>query len=202
MSVDSLATVDDLTNLGIEVTDANLAEMLLASVSSEVRDAAGVPITETTSTASFPTEASRRVQLPGYLARDVKDVLLDGEPLTEGTDYVVRAGSLWRVGAANWHQPGDVPRELTATYTHGYETPPADIVRMVCMYVAAGLNAAADGGFATSRGLQYMSIDDYREGYATGDNEIVDPMELTDRTKAALRARFGGAGPVVYGSVR
>src|SRR5690625_3827363 len=201
MSVDSLATVDDLTNLGIEVADANLAEMLLASVSSEVRDAAGVPITETTSTASFPTEASRRVELPGYLARDVEEVLLDGEKLEDGTDYVVRAGSLWRVGVRYWHRPGDVPSELTVTYTHGYETVPADIVRMVCMYVAAGLNAATEG-FATSRGLQYMSIDDYREGYATGDNEIVDPLELTERTKAALRARFGGSAPVVYGSVR
>lgn len=201
MSVEPLATVDDLTNLGIEVTDAELAETLLASVSSEVRDAAGVPITSAVSTVAFPTESSKRVRLPGFLAREVTDVYLDGRALVEGVDYVVRAGSLWRVNAPFWHRPGEIPGEIIATYKHGYDTVPADIVRMVCMYVAAGLNAAVEG-FGASRGLQYLSIDDYREGYATGDKEIVDPTELTERTKAALRSRFGGGGPIVYRSVR
>src|SRR5690625_1731221 len=129
MSVDSLATVEDLAALGIEVSDSVLAERLLASVSAEVRDAAGVPITKATSTVSFPTEASRRIELPGYLPRDVTGVSLDGAQLTEGADYVVRAGCLWRVGVAHWHRPGDVSSELTVTYTHGYDTVPEDIVR-------------------------------------------------------------------------
>jgi len=201
VSVDSLATVDDLTNLGIEVTDANLAELLLASVSDEIRATAGVPITAVTSTISFPTEASRRIELPGHLPRDVENVRLDGVDLAEDRDYVVRGGSLWRVGCPHWHKPGTPPSELTVTYTHGYDQVPADLVRMVCMYVAAGLNAARDG-FSTPRGLQYVRIDDYSEGYATGDQEVVDPSALTERTKQHLRARFGGAAPVVYGSVR
>lgn len=200
MSVEPLASLDDLADLGIEVTDANVAESLLASVSSEVRAAAGVPITRTTSTVLLETYPSRRITLPGAPVRSVESVELDGTPLVEGRDFVVRSGALWRVGRTVWQTIGELPGELEVTYEHGFDVVPGDIVRTVCLYVAAGLNAAEEG-FESTRGLQYMSVDDFREGYATGDNEVVDPAGLTDRTKADLAARFGGAGPVVYRSV-
>lgn len=200
MALEPLATVADLAALGIDTDDADLVDSLLISVSAAVREAAGVPIIRTASTVSLATEASRRIELPGAPIRSVTAVSLDGAPLTEGVDYVVRSGCLWRLGQP-WHRHDEVPSELTVTYEHGFDEVPADIVRTVCLYVAAGINAAKDG-FEGHRGLQYMSIDDYREGYLSGTDEVVDPAELTERTKADLRARFGGSGPLVIGSVR
>lgn len=202
MALEPLATVADLVDLGIDTSNTALANFLLDSVSAEVRDAAGVPITLTTSTVEIATEASRRIELPARPVRSVESVQLDGEPLTEGSDYVLRSGCLWRVDGCAWHRYGTVPGLLTVEFTHGYDEAPADVVRMVCMYVAAGINAAADK-FAGHRGLQYVSIDDYREGYLSGTDEVVDPASLTERTKRDLRARFGTfAGPTVIGAVR
>jgi len=201
MTLEPLATVADLAALNIDVSDGGLAESLLTSVSAAIREAAGTPISRTTSTVRFATEASRRIELPARPVVTVGTVLLDGQPLVAGTDYVVRDGHLWRLGGRPWHDYGRVPRELEVTFTHGYDPIPPDIVRTVCVYVAAGIAAAADG-FEGHRGLQYRSIDDAREGFLSGADEIVDPTELTERTKAALRARFGGGRIGVIGAVR
>lgn len=201
MTLEPLATLADLTALNIDTSNVALADSLLASVSAAVREAAGTPITETTSTVRFATESSRRVELPARPVRSVSSVKLDGEELTEGVDFVVRDGHLWRLGGRPWHDYGQVPRELEVTFTHGYTQVPADIVRTVCVYVAAGIAAAQDG-FEGHRGLQYRSIDDVREGFLSGADEVVDPTELTERTKAALRARFGGGRIGVIGAVR
>lgn len=200
MALEPLATVDDLSELGIDTSNAALVDFLLNSVSEEVREAAGVQIARATSTVTIATEASRRIELPGYAPREVTAVSLNDEPLTDGVDYLVRAGSLYRTRGP-WHGRGNIPGELTVTYDHGLDEVPPDIVRTVCLYVAAGINAAADK-FAGHRGLQYISIDDYREGYLSGTDEVVDPASLTQRTRDQLRARFGGAAPVVYGSTR
>jgi len=196
-----LATVAALATYGIDDSDRPLAEALLASVSDEVRDAAGCPIIRTVSTVAFATEASRRIELPARPVRSVMSVTLNGDPLSEGGDYVVRGDCLWRSDGRAWHRYGDIPGELEVAFEHGYDEIPQDIVRMVCMYVAAGIAASKDG-FEGHRGKQYMSIDDYREGYLSGSDEVVDAAELTDRTKAGLRARFGGSGPTVVGSIR
>lgn len=202
MAIEPLATVADLADLGISVDDPTLAHSLLASVSADVREAAGSLITVATSTVEIATEASRRVELPARPVRDVSDVELDGAPLVEGVDYVAHSGCLWRLGGRPWHRYGDIPSVLKVTFTHGYDVVPADVVRTVCMYVAAGLAAAKDE-FSGNRGLQYVGVDDYREGYLSGSDEVVDPAELTERTKRNLRARFGAfAGPNVIGSQR
>ena len=202
MAVEPLATVADLATYGIDDSNRDLAEALLASVSDEVRDAAGCPIVKTVSTATFSTEASRRIELPARPVRSVSDVSLNGESLTAGTDYVVRGDCLWRTDGRAWHRYGDIPGELEVTFEHGYDQVPEDIVRMVCMYVAAGIAASKDQ-FEGHRGLQYRGVDDYREGYLAGSDEVVDEASLTDRTKADLAARFGvRSGPSVIGSVR
>ena len=200
--LEPLATVADLAALGIDTTKTALVESLLESVSAEVRDAAGSLITKITSTVSFATESSRRIELPARPVREVSSVSLDGRELVDGVDYVAHSDSLWRLGGTTWHAYGDVPSVLVVTFEHGYDTVPADVVRMVCMYVAAGL-AASEDGFSGNRGLQYIGVDDYREGYLAGADEVVDPSELTERTKRNLRARFSaGSGPAVIESIR
>ena len=56
-------------------------------------------------------------------------------------------------------------------------------------------------GFAGHRGLS-ETIDDYQAGYASGADEVVDPTELPEHTRAWLRRRFGPNSAVVMGGVR
>lgn len=196
MALAPLATTADLTALKIDTSDADTIALLLASASSAVRDAAGVPISRKTSVATLLTETSRRIELPGRPIHTVSSVLLDGVAID---DYKVRGSALWRSGCY-WQMPGDIPSEVTVTMDHGYAEVPADIVTLVCSLVAAGLAATAEG-YDPRRGMSYERIDDYQYGMSTGDEEIVDPFELPKRTKDSLRARFSGGAHVV-GSIR
>lgn len=184
-----LATVADLTARGIETSNTALIEALLDAASSAIREAAGTPITETTATAKFPTPDSRRLDLPAPV-RSVASVVLDGEEIS---DWSLRGNSLWR---HRWQLPGDLPGEVTVTFTFGLTETPADIVDLVCNLVGAGI-AHAEGGYEAKTGLAYESIDDYRVGYAQGADANVSPMELPDRTRRMLARRFGGGSAMV-----
>lgn len=189
-SLPPLAYAADLTAWGVPTTSTAMVAALLDSVSEEVREAAGVPITLTTSTITIPGTWEQYLPLPGGPVRSVDAVSIDG---TAVTDSLLRDGRLWR--SAGWH---DQSVDVEVTYTHGLDETPADIVRLVCMMVAAGLKAAEEG-FGSRRGLAYERIDDYQAGYAQGDAEVIDPAALPQRVKDSLRRRFGG-GVYVTGS--
>ena len=198
MAYAPLATAADLSARGISVDNVEAVEALLAAASAAVRDAAGAPISDQTSTVTLWTEASRRIELPARPVRSVASVILDGVTLVANTDYVVRGSSLWR--DCQWQAQGDVPSSLVVTFTHGLAEVPADIVDLVCNLVGAGLTAVGEG-YATNAGKQYESVDDYRVGYATGADAVSSVMELPERTVRSLRARFGPT-TVVVGTVR
>lgn len=195
MALTPLAAVADLTARGIDTSDTDRINALLASASSAVRDAAGSAISRETSTVTLWTEASRRIELPARPVASVASVTLDGVAVT---DYRLRGSALWR--DCYWQLPHDTPGELEVTFTHGYATVPADIVDLVCSLVAAGL-AAAEEAYDPKRGKSYERIDDYQYGMQTGGDELVSPMELPERTRAWLRSRFG-TGSTVMGTVR
>src|SRR5690625_6304226 len=91
MALEPLASVSDLSVYNVDTSDTALVERLLESVSAAVRDAAGVPITKTTSTVTMWTEPSKRVELPALPVQSVDEVRLNGEL---GTRCVLRGGSL------------------------------------------------------------------------------------------------------------
>ena len=184
MALEPLATVADLSAYGVDAANETLATRVLASVSEAVREAAGAPISRVTSTVVLTGSPGQWLRLPGGPVRSVATVLVDGKAVT---DYKVRDGRLWL--PSSW-QPGGEPSEVTVTYDHGLDEVPEDIVRLVCMYTAAGMAQAASG--FDSRGKAYERIDDWQVGYLQGGDEVVDHAELTDRTKASLAARFGG----------
>jgi len=196
MALTPLATAADLTDRGIDTTNTARVTAQLAAASAAVRDAAGCAITLNTSTVKFGTEVSRRIELPARPVRSVATVTLDGLPVT---DYKLRGSSLWR--EIPWQARGDIPSELTVTFTHGYDAVPADVVDLVCALAGAGL-AAVEEGFKAHSGIQSESIDDYRVGFTTGQDAVVSVMELPDRTRRYLRARFGSGGALVVGSVQ
>lgn len=188
--MDALATVTDLSARGIDTTNTTRVAALLASASQTIRDAAGVPISKTTSTISLAGSTEQWLRLPASPVHSVGVITLDDATVT---DALLREGSLWR--ARGW-QDGLTPSLITLTLTHGYDPVPADIIDLCCSLVAAGL-AAAEDGYDPLRGLTSLSIDDYREGYTQGENEVLTPMELPTRTRDWLRQRFGGGTHVV-----
>ncbi|MFE3382899.1 hypothetical protein, partial [Streptomyces anulatus] len=127
MALTPLAAVADLTARGLTVdpSEAAVVGTFLEVASSAVRDAAGCPISQTTSTVVLEGEADARLRLPGPPVTAVATVLLDGAAVT---DWRLTGGRLWR--AAGWAGASG-PSEVTVTYTHGLPTVPADIVDLV-----------------------------------------------------------------------
>jgi len=195
MALAPLAMAADLSDRGVTITDTAAVTAMLASASAAVRDGAGCAITRETSTVTLTTVPSRRIALPAAPVVSVASVTLDGVLLVSGTDYVVRGSSLWSL-SGNWRAEWEIPGDLVVTFTHGMAEVPADIVDLVCSLAGAGLAATLEG-YASSAGKQYESIDDYRVGYATGDDAVASVMELPERTKRSLRRRFGSTSLVV-----
>ena len=182
----ALATLDDLKSNGIEVTDEQTATSLLDSVSDAVRSAAGCPITLGEWTVDIPGEQSRKLDLPCKAVRSVSRVLIDGKTVY---DWRLLGSSLYR--EEPWSPFGRIPSVVTVTFTGGWNPIPADVVRLVCSYVAAGLHQLEDGGPGAHVGVSYERVDDAQVGYTQGDSTQIDVTELPEATKRRLRNRFG-----------
>jgi hypothetical protein len=185
----ALATVADLAARGltVDVAETAIVETYLDVASAAVREAAGTPISETTSTVTLEGEPGQWLTLPGLPISAVATVELDGVAVT---DWRLRSHRLWR--AAGW-TGCDGPSEAEVTQTHGLATVPADIVDLVCRMVAAALVAyrAEDGGQGlAAKNIRAERIGDYSVTY--GGDGLITEMELPDYLRERLAARFGG----------
>lgn len=188
MALTPLASAEDLEARGVDTTETARVVAMLAVASASVRGAAGSPISETTSTVTLTgTWDDTRVPLPGPPVQAVATVELDGSAVT---DWKLDNGRLWRRCGWTSGCPGE-PVSLEITYTHGMPEVPADVVDLVCSLAAAGLNAATEG-YAARTGVIAERIDDYSVQYAQGAEAVATVMELPERTRRWLRARFGG----------
>lgn len=189
MALDPLATVADLTSRGLDVEPGETAVTVtyLDVASAAVREAAGCPISQATSTLTLTGEADQWLTLPAPPVTAVAAVLLDGEPVT---DWRLRNGRLWRPGG--W-TAADGPSEVEVTQTHGLPTTPPDIVDLVCRIAAAALMAYRsddDGAGLAAQDIRAERIGDYSVTY--GDTGLITTMELPDYLRERLAARFGG----------
>lgn len=182
----ALATLDDLKSNGIEVTDEQTATSLLDSVSDAVRSAAGCPITLGEWTVDIPGEQSRNSTCHARPSEAFPGCSSTARPSTTGdsSDH-----SLYR--EEPWSPFGRIPSVVTVTFTGGWNPIPADVVRLVCSYVAAGLHQLEDGGPGAHVGVSYERVDDAQVGYTQGDSTQIDVTELPEATKRRLRNRFG-----------
>ncbi|GHF73939.1 hypothetical protein [Streptomyces thermodiastaticus] len=195
MALDPLATVADLAARGLTVaaSEQQVAATYLDVASTTVREAAGCPISQTTSTITLDGEASQWLALPGPPVTEVTSVVLDGKTVT---DWRLRSGRLWR--ACGWSDRCE-PSEVEVTYTHGLPTVPSDIVDLVCRLAAAALIAYRAGG-ATGENLGSRPLIQERIGDWSGTysySPLMSEQELPDYERARLRARFGGGVAVV-----
>ncbi|MEU9777436.1 hypothetical protein [Streptomyces sp. NPDC047968] len=190
MALDPLATVADLTARGLTVSaeEEPIAELYLGVASTAVREAAGTPISLTTSTVTLEGEPGQWLTLPGPPIVSVASAAIDGESVT---DWRLRGGRLWR--ADGW-SACDGPSEATVEQTHGLAAVPDDIVDLVCRMTAGALKAAraeADGtGLAADKVITSERIGDYAVTYAN-DGRLTE-MELPEHWRERLAARFGG----------
>lgn len=191
LTMSPLATLKDLDNNGIDHADNDaLAERLLESVSAQLRDAAGSPISLGEYTFTIPSEQSRKLDLPCRPVRNVSKVLVDGE---ETTGWRLFGSAIYR--DEPWGPYGGIPVPVTITATIGCDPIPADIIRLACAYVAAGLRQHKDGGPGNRRGVAYERIDDYQIGFIQSGDAVdaIDDMELPEMTRKRLRSRFGSS---------
>lgn len=189
MTLPTLASATDLSVRGVDVSNTELVDTMLAVASSEVRGAAGSPILAADVTVSwFLIERSFRdqpefyVEIPVRPVTGLTSVLIEGDPV----DCRLVGNTLWRRGG--WFVCE--PTEITATLTVGLPTVPDNVKQLVCDLAILGMQTALNG--ATDPRLITESIDDYSVTYAQGGERVASAMTLPVATKAALRAKFGG----------
>ncbi|MFJ4987899.1 hypothetical protein ACIP9H_29360 [Streptomyces sp. NPDC088732] len=193
MALDPLASVSDLEARGLTVDDTEtaIAGVYLDVASQAVREAAGSPISETTSTVTLEGEAGQWLSLPGLPISEVTAVAVDGEAVT---DWRLISQRLWR--AAGW-TGGNGPSEVTVTQTHGLPVVPADLVDLVCRMTAGAL-ADYRSEDLTAQGTRVITserIGDYAVTYSS-DGRISE-MDLPQYWRERLAARFGGGTDLV-----
>ncbi|MFM9643562.1 head-tail connector protein [Streptomyces turgidiscabies] len=194
MALAPLATLADLSARGLTVAaeEETVAETYLDVASTAVREAAGVPISQTTSTVSLEGPATQWLTLPGPPIVSVASVEIDGEAVT---DFKLRSHRLWR--RDGWSPTCD-PSEVDVTQTHGLATVPSDIVDLVCRIAATALadyRADAEGAGLAAGDIRAERIGDYSVTY--GDAGLITTMELPDYLRERLEARFGGGVSVL-----
>ncbi|MCR3732193.1 hypothetical protein FHS35_009111 [Streptomyces umbrinus] len=190
MALPPLATVADLEARGLTVdpTETVIVGTFLAEASAAVREAAGVPISETTSTVDLEgPDDSQWLTLPGPPIQSVATVELDGQAVT---DWRLRSHRLWR--EYGWTS-GYGPSEVSVTQTHGLPDVPDDLVGLVCRIAAAVLvnyRAQPDGEGLAAKDIRSERIGDYAVQY--GDGGRITEIELPEYLREQLAARFGG----------
>ncbi|MFJ4907719.1 hypothetical protein ACIQCR_24610 [Streptomyces sp. NPDC093249] len=194
MTLTPLASAADLTARGLVVGTAEegFVATALDAASAAVREAAGTPISQTTSTVVVEGEPGQRLRLPGAPLLAVATVAIDGQTVT---DWLIRSGRLYR--AAGWTGRG-APSEVEVTYTHGLPVVPADIVDLVCRMVAAALVSyrSQDGGEGlAAQNITQERIGDYSVSY--GSDGRVTEMDLPQYWRERLEARFGGGAQLL-----
>ncbi|MEU6295012.1 hypothetical protein [Streptomyces erythrochromogenes] len=190
MALLPLAGIEDLSQRGlaVEPEETGITEVYLGVASTAVREAAGAPISSTTSTLTVEGESGQWLRLPGLPVTAVATAKIDGVTVT---DWRLRSGMLWR--SAGWTNC-DGPAEVEVTYTHGLAAVPADIIDLVCRMAAAALvsyRAQEDGsGLAAGKTITSERLGDWAVTYAADGR--VSEMELSQGWTERLAARFGG----------
>lgn len=200
MALDPLASPPDLAARNITVPAGFNALEVLASATDAVRDAAGCPISVTTSTVELVIDDREEIDLPGGPVSAVASLSIDGNPIAAST----LVGGLWSAG---WRKVGDtliltgvsaaLPAVATVIFTHGYAVVPKDIVDLTCGLAAMAFRQDGDYGAA---GLETsVRLGDYSESekQPSGGSASPSPVAIPDAVRMRLRNRFGTTASVI-----
>lgn len=188
MALAPLATTTDLSDRGVATGNIDKA---LAVASAAIRDAAGVTISETTSTVVVNAGRGNLLGLPGPVTAVTSVTVDDDATALDPSEYEVLPNGIWR--RCGW---GPDPVPVTVIYTHGLVAVPDDIVDLTCQLAIAWLNHTAAGGGSTA-GLTSARLDDAAEGYSAESAGQISPVYIPEITRNWLARRFGGGVEVV-----
>lgn len=194
-ALSALATTADLTARNITLPAGVDANVILDSASASVRDAAGCPISEATSTVDLVADDWCQLDLPGVPVQSVASVTIEGTTLDQST----LTNGCYSTG---WRLVGNrllftriyftAPAVATVTYTHGFQSVPADIVDLVCGIASIAGAASADGDYGQSGLLKSVRLGEFAETYARpAGADSPSPVQVPDAVRQRLRARFG-----------
>jgi hypothetical protein len=188
-----LATPADLDDRNITVPDGMFAPAILASASTAVRDAAGCPISQTTSTVTLTADDRCGIDLPGVPVTAVASVAVEGVTVAASTLTNGCWSDGWRLSGNSIlfrGQTFETPATVTVTYTHGLAVVPADIIDLVCGVAAVAFSQ--DGDYGNAGRLQSVRLGDFAESYnpAAGAGSP-SPTAIPKTVRDSLRARFG-----------
>lgn len=194
-----LASPDDLAaRLGVAFSDdeTDRAEALLADASALVRNYTRQHVTRVVDdTATLEATREAWLYLPQRPVVSVSAVSIGGAPLAVG-QWAVQGDALYRFlgwgryrgSFGLWNQPDTI----AVTYTHGYDTVPDDIVRVVCKLAQASwLNR--EGYRSASVGGVSVTLDTATVGVGSLD---ADDRLVLDRYRRARRSIQFSAGVV------
>jgi hypothetical protein len=181
MTMDPLATIEDVEARLGRVLDAGEDERvaaLLDDASAAVRAYTGQGFTSEETTARL-IPRNGKLNLPQRPVTAVSAVkTVDGDDIV----FTWWIGNNVTVGATNlnWFEVNGVPSQpLDVTYTHGYDTVPADIVAVVCQIVGRAMTKPAD-----EAGYTQESIAGY--SYALGAAAAAGAVGMLNDEKAVL----------------
>lgn len=191
MTLSPLATTTDLTLRNIILPGNMDATTALASATDAVREAAGCPISQTTSTVTLVVTEQDWLDLPAGPVSAVASIMCGVTALT-----FTKVGDSVRIDPQSWPTGTELPVEVVVTYTHGLPIVPADVVDLVCQIVA--IAAGQDGDPGAGGKLTGVRLGSYSETYSIpAGTESPSPYALPETVKNSLRARFGTASAVV-----
>lgn len=149
------------------------AQLILDVVTGLIDNEAGQAIAESTQTLTLDGTGHHPVMLPRYPVTAVSSVTVDGDTLTEGTDYEwYRSGLIFRLDG-QWPASR---QSITVAFTAGHGTVPADIKGLTLQLAATT--------WSTSFGKTQESIGDYSYTLAgglqlsTADRRVVDKYRI------------------------
>lgn len=183
MALPDLASTEDLSARGVDITDTTLVSTMLGVASSLVRQAAGSPVAQHAATVTYhATEHGEWLEIPVRPVTAVVSVYLDGAP---ATGWKLVNGDLWR--REGWYTCE--PVEVEVTLTCGLPEVPAHIVQLVCDLAVLGTKTALEG--ALDPRVVAERIDDYAVTFAKGAEAVASAMSIPPMTRHSLRAQFG-----------
>lgn len=208
MSVSPLASIEDLeSRLGRSLVDAEAAraDALLADASAKVRRYCRQTFAKVTDDVVVIRAQDGELRLPQRPVLEVKTVVAlggQGLPDVQLIDWLFDHVDLIRLGSGNaiinlpevWWDEDGYPDTYQVTYSHGYDSPPEEVVAVVCAMVLRTLtNPTLAGGIKSETiGHYNYQLDAAGGGLAVSMTKD-DKDELKDfrRSFGQMRVRPG-----------
>lgn len=181
---DMLCAPEDVASLLESDLDAYKTIMLVEAATAVVQEATGRPAQRIVEVEDDPLDLLGDIgvwlDLPQRPVQSIASLTLDGDALTEGTDFERFGARLWR--ECGWQPNRWTPSRVAGVYTHGYPAGSQELQlgRGAVLSLVRGVYGNPEGAIA-------VRIDDYSASYA----KFSASMDATEYLQKALQRQYG-----------